>query len=976
MSALPSHRLQIDSNVGDSYFLIDRIDVFGAFNPTSAAYLTENAGYYYHGTSITLTASVSPVVFLYWLKDGLPFAGNTSLSVTIPITADTRMTMVLDVAIMGTFAIEIGSTEPTTLGGNGTAYVTPRSPGAFTYLWSNGATTSSIVAVPGTYTVVITEALSIYPVSVMNARAVIRDVLPILDVTASVSYSGCGGTVATVEAEATGGTGPYEYSIDNVTWQSSNIFVGVPSGEQYVFARDSDNHSGVSLAFTIIIPTQNTIPMIRKYTDKSFFREHPYTDPITQANPNQLEAFIFPGDEITLCHKVSLPCDAVVTNINDVNLVSAKCSVVAVRPGIFSEEFSEAFSSTRLFELDSVTTLFNNINAPYLSYGADGIARSLQVAQDRVFKLKAADFHRQIKYFTTHVNSTNLWDYHFYFPILFRWEYWQSLLVAHNDFFNTSQWHNGKNHFWQHYFVDGVWKIESRLDLNILVAGVPTTIRCTMNLADSVGDVNDYNSNTDYINKSIKTCKVGDTPSNAPCVVYANEDTQVFGFFEKVAAWLTDEQANLSAVMWIEPFEGGGITQRTRGASLYEVGAETVFKGLSLALTDDSGLNITDENGNYIIVDTSGRGAILYFDGIDPELLRVFAIIDKTKLAAIYPNVTRFTLYCRIYNGLTPITDPIKGEEIRQTSVLVNNSLGSTACIQNQPKCPYDLKVFANADNDLDLENDKSDFLYYGDPLVSNIQMTLQKNTDNCSDETWVDKVTISNSAYGQYFAYGKSHDFLNSNFTDDFNKKYTGLVLNWKAVLTAFGAGFYRMKVTFTDTGATETISYDKRKFCLKNYHCNLANGTVRIETVNVGLRGSLSDQVNYIDYSTGWSGQIRLDGVLRYRESGYNSEYTQFGQGQFNIQKPHIDEQKPKFTLSLKQIPGWMQWYASTNILQADSIVVTDYNLANDFVLTRMPLIKDGSFSPADNKLANPLTSVTIPMAYAKDNLRMQNS
>lgn len=782
--------------------------------------------------------------------------------------------------------------------------------------------------------------------------------------------------VMRASATVTGGEEPYEYSIDNTAWQSLNVFAGLASGTYIMYARDVNGCLGQSLPFTINTPTPNTVPMIIKYTGKSFFREHPYTDPIVQANPDQVEAFIFPGDEITLYHKVCLPCDAVVANINDVNLISAKCSLVAVKPQVFSEEFSDPFESTRVFELDSTTTLFNGVNAPYLPFGTDGVAKSLQVNQDRIFKLPPSDFHRQIKYFTTHVGGTTEWIYWFYFPILFRWEYWQSLLTAHNDFFDTGEPLNGKNQFWQRYFVDGVWKLQSRLDLNCIINGVQTVIRCSLDIADSIGDVNDYNSNTDYINKSIKTCKIAGTPSNTPCVIYANEDTDVFGYFEKVSAWLPDEQANLSAVMWVEPFEGGGITQRTRGSSVYNVQSESVFKGLSLSLTDDSGIGITDDSGNYIVVDNSGKGAILYFDGTNPALLRVFAIIDKNKLATIYPNVTRFTLYCRLYNGLTPLTDPIKGEEIKQDAVIVNNALSRTYCVTSQPICPYNLKVFANPYNDLDLENDKSDFLYYGDPLVSNIVMTLQKSSDSCSDSAWTDVAEITNSSYGQYFEFGKSLDFLGGNFTDEFNKKYTGLMLNWKSVLTAFGAGFYRMKITYTDTVANDTVVYDNRKFCLQNYSCNLVNGTVRIETVNIGLRGSLSDQLNYTDYSTGWNGQVRLDGLLRYRESNYNSEYSVYGTGQFNIKKPYIDEQIAKFTLSLKQIPGWMQWYVSTNILQADSIIVTDYNSANDRELTRIPLIKDGAFSPIDNKLSNPRSSVTIPMAYAKYNLRLQNS
>ena len=726
--------------------------------------------------------------------------------------------------------------------------------------------------------------------------------------------------------------------------------------------------------------------IIRYNNSKAFLREHPFLDPITQPVPVIKFSFIYPGDEIVVCHKLVLPDDAQESSINDVKLISAKCSIIAQKQNVFSEEFSREFQAMRSFELDSFTTMFNNTNARYIpwgSLGADGYAQNLLLNQDRNWLLPSGNFRRQIKFSTTHTNATSKWEYLFSFPILFRWEYWVSLLNADNDFFDITQPQNGQNHWWYHYFVSGKWLLKARLELSILKNGVPAMIRSDLHLTPSAISVNDYSSNADWTNKSVKTSAVGGTPSNTPSFVYRDKYTEVWGLLDKVSPWATNEQGNISAVVWIEPYEGAGINVRTRGSSLYTITPESVFVGLNTSITDDSGLGVQDGLGNFIVTDQNGHGAKVIFNGTQPEKVKVYALIDHNKLRTVYPGITRFTIYVRIYNstlltGGSGLEGTIakRGEEIKQDSTLVYTPLPTDLCDRKQPLCPFNLDVFADLADADDLKNDKSDFYEYGDNSISSIAFTLQKNDSICGTGSWTDKATITNNNYGRFFAFGLANDFSGASFMDDYRKQYTGMLLEWRKVLIAFGAGMYRMKIAKTDVFGNATTSYDQRTFFLKEYHCNLVNNTVRIDTVNEGLRGSILDRNTFIDYADGWSGQIRLKGVLKYKGSPYVKEYNQYGDADFNAMRPVIDEQTPKFTLAIRPVPGWMDFVLSTNVLQSDEMYVTDYNSDNRHSWIRVPVMNDGEFTPSDNNLRNPLSAVKINLAYGLNNLRKRNS
>lgn len=114
-------------------------------------------------------------------------------------------------------------------------------PGFDKYVWSTGATTPSITNVPvGNYWVELTFNGCVYKQYVNVTE------LPLPMIT-SIEIDG-----TNIKVGVSGGTPPYEYSLDGVVWQSSNIFNNVPRGAHNVIVRDSKLCGEVKKPFAII----------------------------------------------------------------------------------------------------------------------------------------------------------------------------------------------------------------------------------------------------------------------------------------------------------------------------------------------------------------------------------------------------------------------------------------------------------------------------------------------------------------------------------------------------------------------------------------------------------------------------------------------------------------------------------------------------------------------------------------------------
>lgn len=404
---------------------------------------------------------------------------------------------------------------------------------------------------------------------------------------------------------------------------------------------------------------------VTKVYNKITLREHPDLSPVADPSFSKGHSFIFPGDEIVMCTKLKAPTDFIGGTWVGVALQSVKCSIIAKKLNIFSNEFSREFAATRVFELDSFALNFDALNAPVVPWGvagADGYAPNLNYTQDRNWQLPSGDFKRQIKIFTEHTNGTSVWDYNFWFPFIFREEYWLALAAADNDFYDPLQPQNGKNQKWLRYHdlsaLPFGWKVYMRFEFNytkidpasrIMSGGALETIVSEYSLSNEQEGIQDYESNPDYDLLEIKTCEVAGTPSTNR-FVFGYQNTQCFGYFKKQSPWEPGEKDNLDAVFRIRPFEGGDRLG-SRASTKFAITPDVVWKGISDIIYDDTGDPIQTDTGLDLLTDADGSGVLISFDPGDDTEITVQAEIDYVKLAAIFPGVTRFTLYCRLYNS-------------------------------------------------------------------------------------------------------------------------------------------------------------------------------------------------------------------------------------------------------------------------------------------------------------------------------------
>lgn len=108
------------------------------------------------------------------------------------------------------------------------------------YQWSTGATTQTISDVTvGTYWVNLKTG-NCWTRQTVKVYASEQPVISSVDI-----------ATTTVTVYATGGTAPYKYSMDNVSWQDSNVFTNVPRGSGMVYVKDTYNCNPISVEITI-----------------------------------------------------------------------------------------------------------------------------------------------------------------------------------------------------------------------------------------------------------------------------------------------------------------------------------------------------------------------------------------------------------------------------------------------------------------------------------------------------------------------------------------------------------------------------------------------------------------------------------------------------------------------------------------------------------------------------------------------------
>ncbi|MEO6611974.1 MAG: gliding motility-associated C-terminal domain-containing protein [Chitinophagaceae bacterium] len=220
--------------------------------------------------SITVTPNGGTAPFTWSLNGGAPVAGTSPYTFT-NLAAGSYTIVVTDASgcannpVTETVAAGPALTVTTSASAtscnsasNGSITVTPNSGSApFTWSLDGGApvagtspyTFSNLVA--GSHTIVVTDAAGC-------ANTPVTETVPAgpaLITTATTTDVLCkgGNTGVITVAIPTIGTPPYQYSLDNISWQSSNIFNGLSANSYTVYFRESNGCQG-SLLVTVNEP--------------------------------------------------------------------------------------------------------------------------------------------------------------------------------------------------------------------------------------------------------------------------------------------------------------------------------------------------------------------------------------------------------------------------------------------------------------------------------------------------------------------------------------------------------------------------------------------------------------------------------------------------------------------------------------------------------------------------------------------------
>jgi len=233
--------------------------------------------------------------------------------------------------------------------------------------------------------------------------------------------------------------------------------------------------------------------------------------------------------------------------------------------------------------------------------------------------------------------------------------------------------------------------------------------------------------------------------------------------------------------------------------------------------------------------------------------------------------------------------------------------------------CCFVLPVLAETIYSNDLYNDFTSAIFFWNTSFTTAVLKLQKYENGA----WGDVATLSGSTYGTAYAFGFWYNMYNQNAI--------GYKLQWKLVLAALGEGNYRFKCSSTPLfGAAEQIKYSF-EYCLKAYTPYRADGTVRIDWKLNGNLGDIEDDTLKRDFGTlDWLNSIRLsDSMFGFDKSPtHEKEYVKYQNGNM---KWLNDSQVEEYILKTGRFPNELHRFIKLDILQADEIKVTDYNIDN---------------------------------------------
>jgi len=276
--------------------------------------------------------------------------------------------------------------------------------------------------------------------------------------------------------------------------------------------------------------------------------------------------------------------------------------------------------------------------------------------------------------------------------------------------------------------------------------------------------------------------------------------------------------------------------------------------------------------------------------------------------------------------------------------------------------CCFVLPVLAQLSGTVDSENDTSSYLVYREQNITAIAMKLDKWVNGA----WSEVAALTDDTYGTNYAFG-FYQSLNADGT--IFQNYRGYKLDWQSVLVAFSSGSYRIRTEETTIFST-TINNYSNEWCLNVYTPDRADGTVRISYIQNGIVGDPNNFKMLKDFADlDWFNQMRIPAFFGLETATYEREFVEYT----NRQRVWIaDQQEKEFSLNTKRLPASVHNLLKTDVLQADRIIVTDYNKNNAEQFIDVCVRGNSDYEPQWNESRSKLASVELKFILEFNNYR----
>jgi gliding motility-associated-like protein len=183
-------------------------------------------------TPTTANINSTPYCFTVTVRDNAcPYYGSQVYSFCLTVTG-----VVADAGLDQ----YLGCNTSTTITGNGAGGIPP-----YSYLWSTGSNAQSISVGVGTYTLTVSDGMC----SMVDVINVTNAPLPTITATPVTNVSCNAGSDGSITTITSGGTPAIQYSINNgTTYQSGNVFSGLPAGTYSIMIRDANGCTSTASA--------------------------------------------------------------------------------------------------------------------------------------------------------------------------------------------------------------------------------------------------------------------------------------------------------------------------------------------------------------------------------------------------------------------------------------------------------------------------------------------------------------------------------------------------------------------------------------------------------------------------------------------------------------------------------------------------------------------------------------------------------